>query len=72
MARVKKYLKGFALTFDATVNEIICGNYVFLRDKPVHPGWIGSWQMWAIYHACKRGDIFRADINPKWLKKEVE
>jgi hypothetical protein len=46
MSRPRKYRKGRAiLTLRALAHEFNAGRYIYHRNKPLHPGWWGSWSM---------------------------
>ncbi|MCA3247380.1 MAG: hypothetical protein ING29_12985 [Azospirillum sp.] len=61
MSRPRKYRKGRAiLNLRALVSEFEHGRYVIFRDKPLHPGWWGSWQMHYARTQIARRHLFYA------------
>lgn len=70
MAYVRKYLKGRrALSVMEAVREIMEGRYLIWRDKPMHPGWMGSLPVNVLIQSCRHGVVFFAQINPEWHPK---
>lgn len=71
MAKPKKYIKGPPVRgILELAAEIMEGNYVFWRDKPQHPAWIGSMPLLVLAQCCRNGTISFASINPEWVAKE--
>lgn len=59
---MRKYRPGRKLSMVALVNRLLRGEYVFLRDKPMHPGFMLSMQLNTLSWRCRIGHI-RAAIN---------
>jgi hypothetical protein len=58
----RKYRKGRKLTMRGLTAALNGRRYVFLGDRPVHPGWMGSMQFNTLNWKCKAGRV-RAAIN---------
>lgn len=69
MSKPRKYLKGERInTLLDAVLEVTCLNYVMVLDKPQHPGWIMSQPLGVLNGQVYRGHIYRALLNPEWVK----
>lgn len=73
MARVRKYLKGAPMSLNAVITAVLDRRYVFFNDKPMHPGWVGSWSLHLLNILSNQGQLYRANLNPAWVApKEPE
>jgi hypothetical protein len=59
---VRKYRRGRKLTLHALANRLLRHEYVFMGDKPMHPGWMVSMQFNVLAMQCRSGRI-RAAIR---------
>ena len=70
MARINKYRKGKVITSMQQLSCILERNeYIFWKDRPVHPGWIGS-MTWRTLASLVKGKYFYyAVINNQWKEQ---
>lgn len=65
MAYKRKYKKGERITSPNDLQvELDAGRWVFLFDRPKHPGWIMSMRIKSVHYFLKRGDLAFAIENP--------
>lgn|GEM_PF-6224976 len=68
--RVRKYLKGAVISsFDELAALIFTGCYVFMLDRPQHPGWVAGMQFNVIRGFIENKRLRRAEINPEWREQ---
>lgn len=64
MARARKFKKGKQITsLDEMTPLFIANAWIYCHDKPLHPGWWGSWQLHLLSYYIHRGALFHADNN---------
>ena len=64
MPRVRKFRKGAEIRDPiVVVSTILSGNYIFWRDKPMHPGWMSSLRLVTIAQAARHGLLYEAIEN---------
>ena len=62
--RKKKFTRGNPiLSVSYAVELIVSGNYVFFREKPMHPGWMAGMPLRTIMNLVQRGLIYQALRN---------
>lgn len=71
MSRPRKYEPGEVLTVDDFVEAIRAGRYIWC-NRPVHPGWAGSWQLNMSLALCQRGALRRAVIRKEWMDYQAK
>ena len=68
---MNKYKRGRRLTLIGLVRELEARRYVFLENKPLHPGWSRSMTFHTLsLLAGKHGRFYKAiETNPKQEEK---
>lgn len=62
MPRQKKYRKGYRIvSVDALIMLLRIGNWVMLRDKPLHPKVVYNMTLETVYKFVRSGMIFTAE-----------
>ena len=65
-ARPRKFTKGQPLTIFWLAKAVNSNEYVMMRDKPQHAGWIRSMQLGTILAYIEAGSLFEAILNPDY------
>jgi hypothetical protein len=66
MARSRKFRKGRRVRSAAAVARLIVrGEWLYLHDRPTHPGWIGGMHLWTIQFLARSGHLRRALPNER-------
>lgn len=73
MARIKKFLKGEAITSLAQLEAEIFDKktYVFFYGRHMHYGWVQSMQISFLRAMVRKGVFFFAETNPAWIENEA-
>lgn len=70
MSRARKYEVGQRIeTIGELWETIRRQEYVMVRGRPTHPGWISSWQLNMAATSVAGGVICRAQITKEWAEK---
>lgn len=68
--RVKKYIQGPVINSGRQLDrELVARRYVFIHNKPQHPGWILSMRYKTIFDLLYSKSLRFANINPNWSEK---
>ncbi len=70
MSRIRKYAPGSPINTIARLSrELEDGRYVYLFDRPCHPGWIASMRYNTVMGFIRRGSFRVAEIEADWIEQ---
>jgi len=66
VSKVRKYLRGERLDTLEAAKIVLNGQYVFLYDRPCHPGFLRSVRVDTLDWFCRTNRLFAAILNPDY------
>lgn len=73
MSKRRKFQRGHRVNDPLeAVRLILHGEYLWVGDRPQHPGWMGSQMINTIRAHVRAGLVYRAELTPEWQAKNTE